>query len=248
MTKRTAAGGISVWRRIVDSIVEDINRGTLAPGGRLPSAPEIAARFGVNRLTVLRALSHLQSEGVLSMEHGRGTFVCRDLINYRFGDRKYFEENILENRKKPSRKLVSIEHADASPSVRAALGLTEGDRVVVVTILSEADGVPLSYGPSYFPEKLLPNIGEAFEKASHGGNTAFSTSAVLKKLGVNDYHRKSVRMRSRPPTIGEIERLNIPATEHVLQTDVVNVDAAHRLISFGQTAYATSRVEFVFEA
>lgn len=130
MTKRTAAGGISVWRRIVDSIVEDINRGILAPGGRLPSAPEIAARFGVNRLTVLRALSHLQSEGVLSMEHGRGTFVSRDLINYRFGDRKYFEENILENRKKPSRKLVSIEHADASPSVRAALGLSEGDRVV----------------------------------------------------------------------------------------------------------------------
>jgi len=247
MTKRTAVGGISVWRRIVDSIVDDINRGALAPGGRLPSAPEIAARFGVNRLTVLRALSHLENEGMVSVEHGRGTFVSRDLINYHFGDRKYFEENILGNQKKPSRKLISVEQAQASPPVRAALGLREGDRVVVVTILSEADGVPISYGPSYFPEELLPNIGIAFEKASHGGDTPFSTSAVLKKLGVNDYHRKSVRMRSRPPTTIEIERLKIPLTEQVLQTDVVNADAENRLISFGQTAYAASRVEFVFE-
>ncbi|MGX1350657.1 hypothetical protein AB7M49_004233 [Bradyrhizobium elkanii] len=44
----------------------------------------------------------------------------------------------------------------------------------------------------------------------------------------------------------EVERLKIPTTEHVLQTDVVNIDADERLISFGQTAYAASRVEFVF--
>lgn len=245
MVKRTVEG-ISMWRRIVDSIVDDINRGALAPGGRLPSAPAIAARFGVNRLTVLRALSHLESEGVVSMEQGRGTFVSRGPINYHFENRKYFEENILENRKKPSRRLISIEQAEPSPLVCAALGLRDGERVVVVTTLSEADGVPISYGPSYFPEKLLPNIGKAFEKAARGVDAILSTSAVLKKLGVRDYHRKSIRMRSRPPTTIEVERLKIPTTEHVLQTDVVNIDAEERLISFGQTAYAASRVEFVF--
>ncbi|WP_050384443.1 phosphonate metabolism transcriptional regulator PhnF [Bradyrhizobium pachyrhizi] len=245
MVKRTVEG-ISMWRRIVDSIVDDINRGALAPGGRLPSAPAIATRFGVNRLTVLRALSHLENEGVVSMEQGRGTFVSHAPINYHFENRKYFEENILENRKKPSRKLISIEQADASAAVCAALGLRDRERVVVVTTLSEADGVPISYGPSYFPERLLPNIGRAFEKAARGADAVLSTSAVLKKLGVTDYHRKSVRMRSRPPTTIEVERLKIPTTEHVLQTDVINVDAEERLISFGQTAYAASRVEFVF--
>ncbi|WP_139481399.1 phosphonate metabolism transcriptional regulator PhnF [Bradyrhizobium ivorense] len=245
MVKRTVEG-ISMWRRIVDSLVDDINRGALAPGGRLPSAPAIATRFGVNRLTVLRALSHLENEGIVSMEQGRGTFVSRGPINYHFENRKYFEENILENRKKPSRRLISIERADASPRVCAALGLRDGERVVVVTTLSEADGVPISYGPSYFPERLFPNIDKAFEKAARYGDAILSTSAVLKKLGVVDHHRKSVRMRSRLPTTIEIERLKIPTTEHVLQTDVINVDAGERLISFGQTAYAASRVEFVF--
>ncbi|WP_024519925.1 GntR family transcriptional regulator [Bradyrhizobium sp. Tv2a-2] len=247
MAREDTAQGIQIWRRIVDTIIDEINRGVLLPGMRLPSAPDLATRFGVSRLTVLRALNHLSSEGLVSVEQGRGTFITGNVINYRFGTRSYFEENILENRRKPTRRLISTVIIPASAAVAAPLEAREGTFVLVVTIRSEADGVPISYGPSYFVFDDLGKLAAAFEKASKGGDTIFSTTAVLRRVGVTNYHRKWVRMRSRMPTIPEVEQLKIPTSEPVTQTDVVNVDSSGKPISLGQVVYATSRVEFVFE-
>ncbi|NTE66240.1 phosphonate metabolism transcriptional regulator PhnF [Agrobacterium tumefaciens] len=247
MVRKEAGQGIQIWRRIVDTIIDEINRGVLTVGTRLPPAPELADRFGVNRLTVLRALNHLSGEGLVSMEQGRGTFVRGNVINYRFGNRSYFEENILENHKKPTRRLIGIEEMDATLPIATALELAEGTPVLVVTIRSEADGLPICYGPSYFTFPDLPKLAAAFEKASKGGDTVFSTTAVLKKLGITDHHRKSIRMRTRMPTIAEVDQLGIPTGEPVTQTDVVNVDGEGKPVSLGQVVYATSRVEFVFE-
>jgi DNA-binding NtrC family response regulator len=48
--------------------------GEFAPGTQLPSHTELAVRFGVATLTVRHVLAHLEEEGLVSREHGRGTF------------------------------------------------------------------------------------------------------------------------------------------------------------------------------
>jgi CheY-like chemotaxis protein len=48
--------------------------GEFAPGAKLPSHTELAAQFGVATLTVRHVLAHLEQEGLVSREHGRGTF------------------------------------------------------------------------------------------------------------------------------------------------------------------------------
>jgi len=54
-----------------------IHRGELLPGDRLPPERELAARFGVGRMTLRRALAVLQDEGYLLARRGAGggTFV-----------------------------------------------------------------------------------------------------------------------------------------------------------------------------
>jgi DNA-binding transcriptional regulator YhcF (GntR family) len=47
----------------------------LAPGDRLPSQPELAARYGVARETVKRALDVLRSERLIISRQGSGAFV-----------------------------------------------------------------------------------------------------------------------------------------------------------------------------
>jgi LacI family transcriptional regulator, galactose operon repressor len=44
-------------------------------GAQLPSERELAAEYGVNRLTVRKAIDELAREGVLSPIHGKGTFI-----------------------------------------------------------------------------------------------------------------------------------------------------------------------------
>ena len=68
------APGVTLWRRIADDLEQAIALGTHAAGERLPGEVEIAARFGVNRHTVRRALAELTERGLVRAERGSGTW------------------------------------------------------------------------------------------------------------------------------------------------------------------------------
>lgn len=58
------------------AIADDIARGTLAPGDRMPVERALCERFGVSRATVRRALESLASEGLVESHSRRGSFVA----------------------------------------------------------------------------------------------------------------------------------------------------------------------------
>ena len=60
------------------AIREAVRVGALGSGDRLPSVRPLAASFGVNRLTVLKAVQALSRSGVLTTVKGRGIFVGPD--------------------------------------------------------------------------------------------------------------------------------------------------------------------------
>ena len=62
-------------RRVYLALRDRITRGDLVPGSRLPSHRELAVEFGVAPLTVRQVLSHLEEQGLVSRQPGRGTFV-----------------------------------------------------------------------------------------------------------------------------------------------------------------------------
>jgi CheY-like chemotaxis protein len=61
--------------RVVEDLRTKIRSGALVVGTKLPPHKEIASHFGVAPLTARHALSVLESEGLISREQGRGTFV-----------------------------------------------------------------------------------------------------------------------------------------------------------------------------
>ncbi len=56
-----------------------IQGGEWQPGMRMPAVPELASRFSVHRLTVLKAISGLKRTGWVQTVHGRGSFVSERL-------------------------------------------------------------------------------------------------------------------------------------------------------------------------
>lgn len=56
-------------------VLRRIERGDLSIGSRLPSERVLAARLGVSRVTVVRALDQLRADGVLETKRGSGTHV-----------------------------------------------------------------------------------------------------------------------------------------------------------------------------
>lgn len=78
-----------VSRRIADDLRRKIETGELAPGARLPSERELAARYGAARNTAREAARLLAEEGLVVAEHGRGVFVRPTKPLVRFGNDRY---------------------------------------------------------------------------------------------------------------------------------------------------------------
>jgi len=70
-----AYGFGSQSQRVYEALRDRIRTGELVPGTRLPSHREMATTFGVAPMTIRQVLARLEQEGVISREHGRGTFV-----------------------------------------------------------------------------------------------------------------------------------------------------------------------------
>jgi GntR family transcriptional regulator len=64
-----------VWAQVAADIRADIETGELAAGHRLPNEDELAAQYGVARMTVRRAISVLVADGLVVVLRGRGTYV-----------------------------------------------------------------------------------------------------------------------------------------------------------------------------
>ncbi|MBK7077663.1 MAG: PLP-dependent aminotransferase family protein [Myxococcales bacterium] len=60
---------------IARAITDDIRRGVLVPGARLPSSRALARDLDVHRNTVLAALAELEAQGWIATQPARGTFV-----------------------------------------------------------------------------------------------------------------------------------------------------------------------------
>jgi DNA-binding transcriptional regulator YhcF (GntR family) len=67
--------GVPLGVQLAQKLQSLVERGGLRSGDRLPSVRQMAALAGVNVNTVRTVYAKLEQQGLLSSEHGRGTFV-----------------------------------------------------------------------------------------------------------------------------------------------------------------------------
>jgi len=75
-----AMGSQPLYERVREQIAAQIADGTYAPGARLPSEAIFAERFGINRLTVRRAIEELARAGHVQSRQGSGTYVTEPMV------------------------------------------------------------------------------------------------------------------------------------------------------------------------
>ena len=69
-----------LYRKVYQDLREQIISRTLLPGDKLPAESELSQTYQVSSITVKRALSMLQEDGLVKRVQGKGTFV-RDLLH-----------------------------------------------------------------------------------------------------------------------------------------------------------------------
>ena len=64
-----------VYLQIMERVKQAVATGELKPGDQLPTVRQLAADQRVNFNTVARAYRLLDEEGIISTQHGRGTYI-----------------------------------------------------------------------------------------------------------------------------------------------------------------------------
>lgn len=231
---------MTAWRQIHDTLEREIQTGRLADGAQLPVEAELAARFGVNRHTVRRAISALATRGIVSVEQGRGTFVRQSPIHWHVDKRMRFTEMHAQANRKATRRLLRAAEVAADAAIADALELKPGSHCYYLETLEEVDGTPLSVASRFFPGRLVPNLIDVYIAAG-------TITAALERLGIADYQRRSTAVSARLPSAEEAALLLQPREQPVLVIETVNVDKAGRPIEYGIARSAAARLKLTFD-
>lgn len=232
--------GPVVWRQIEEILAEELVAGLYPPGSKLPTEPELMARFGVGRHTLRQTMAGLEAKGLVRIEQGRGTFVHDEIVHYRISERTRFSQNLLDQKRDPAYRIVGARTILPPDVVKEALKLAEGETVTHIDVDSFASDVIIATSDVYFPAVRFPDVAAAYSELN-------STTRTYQKYGIGDYVRLSTRISARPPTEDEARRLFQPASRPLLVTRKTDVDLDGLPISYSETLWCADRVELTVE-
>ncbi len=133
-----------VFEQIATQIEQQILRGDLRTGDRLPTERELAEKFRASRTAVREAMKTLAQKGLVDMRPGRGTIV---IDGTSFALRDSLNRSMLVNQPKSNTELVEVrEILEPEIAALAAVRATDEDiaalRVAVETMdahIADAD-------------------------------------------------------------------------------------------------------------
>jgi GntR family transcriptional regulator, N-acetylglucosamine utilization regulator len=154
----TKTEGVALYVQIRETLRQQIKDGQLKPGQKLPAEDELAAQFGVSRMTVRQGITDLIDEGVLYRRRGVGTFVTQFHVERDHNRLTNFLETAQAAGFAAEVRLLLREVVPAKIMVAKALGLQETEPVIRILTLRFANGVPITVYDEYVPYRLRPQL------------------------------------------------------------------------------------------
>jgi GntR family transcriptional regulator len=212
------APGTTVHAQIEDWLAGEIAVGALRPADRLPTEQDLAAWFGVSRMTLRHALGELARRGLVTRAVGRngGTFVAEPKLEQDLTTLAGFSEQLRRHGMVAGARVLAAAGRQAVPAAAAALQLSEGDPVHEVRRIRLADGRPIAVEHSLFPAALFPDLLQC-------------------RLDGSLYELLEVRYGQRPHRARESLE---PVTAGVREAEALEVAEGSPLMLVERTAYA----------
>lgn len=142
---------------IKQDIHKQIAEYILKPNQVIMTENEMCRHYGVSRITVRKAIDDLCAEGVLYRIRGKGCFVRNQTENRRSHIYSFTEEVINEG-KSPSKKLISMLKREATIEEESMLEISEKEDVFEIRSLYLADDHPYSVNLSVLPAEMFPKL------------------------------------------------------------------------------------------
>jgi GntR family transcriptional regulator len=136
---------------IRDDLRMRLNAGEWAAGERLPSETELAARYGVARMTIRQAVGALASEGAVIRRQGLGTFAADGRPTRTADILLSFTEEMRRQGRVVETRLIHAAVEQPPPAAREELQLGQSAAAVTVRRVRVVDACPIVVQTSWLP-------------------------------------------------------------------------------------------------
>jgi GntR family transcriptional regulator len=160
------------YRRIADSLADDILAGRLKAGDQIPSERVIAEEHGISRMTVRQALKHLADRGMIEARVGQGTFVGAPRLQQQLSTLTGFTEEMEKQGRKPASIVVEAAARTPDAETAQALELPGGATVWRIARVRLADGEPVALETTEVVAAVTPGL---LERADFGRTSLYDT-------------------------------------------------------------------------
>ncbi|MHA7304048.1 GntR family transcriptional regulator [Arthrobacter sp. TMN-49] len=194
-------------------------------GRQLPSERDMAAHFGVARMTLRHAVEALVEEELLERVVGVGTFVARTKLDVTLKLTSYSEE-MARRGMRPSARVLAFEQIRATARLARELALEEGQAVIRLRRLLLADDEPMSVDENFLPAWRVPGILDA-------GPPSSLYNVLGERYGlVIEWGEDIIEANAATPSIARLLKVDIGAP--VLRTE------RHAFVSRSTVDYSVS--------
>jgi GntR family transcriptional regulator len=110
--------GIPIYRQILEQVRRMVASGQLPPGTALPSVRDLALRHTINPMTISRAYSLLESEGLLERNRGKPMTVATQGRNHSLLPRRLRQIDPLVRQAVIAAKQLQLTEAELVRAIR----------------------------------------------------------------------------------------------------------------------------------
>ncbi len=229
------APDVPLYKRLKSALESAIRSNALKAGGVLPGERVLAESLSLSRVTVRKALSLLEEEGLLNRRHGFKTEVG-SRVEKSLSTLTSFSEDIRARGLVPGCVWISKQVSRPSPTEMMALGVSANATVIRMKRVRTADGVPFAVETSAVPTRFLPLPDLVRE----------SLYEALEARGFMP-QRAIQRMRSRAASSEDAKHLHCEVGAPLLMTERRCFLADEQIVEYCETRYKGDVYDFVFE-
>ena len=232
-----------LYARIQRFIREEIASGRLQEGERVPSEPELAAKFATTRATVGRALQQLVFEKVIVRRVGSGTFVADKTINapLDLSRVRSFEEQVAAAKGTISYDVLDFSPRSASESESERLKLPPRGVVFALDRLRLVDGRKVSLERRVIPEQPGSRITHEMLR-SRSLHHILDREFQLRVMRIEGTIRADIASKA------VAQSLSIKRGDPLLVRDYILFNAEHRPLVCGESFYRSDfHIDYVIQ-
>ena len=147
-----------IYLQLADTLRDKIFSGEYVFGDTLPTERSMAQKYGISHLTVRKALSLLQDEGLIQRLQGKGTFVNAPNDSMDMREVSGFTSFMQNHGVALTNEVLHSGVRPAKHKYAKIFGIPQDDPVFECVRLRYGDGVPMAIEYNAVPVRFIPDV------------------------------------------------------------------------------------------